>query len=64
MKSLYLAYCDELKKKKHKRKKQMTKKQLKEYRKSKEFLDSISFSELVKAIDAKWGHTYQDVTND
>jgi hypothetical protein len=42
----------------------MTKKQLKEYRKSKEFLDSISFSELVKAIDAKWGHTYKDVTND
>lgn len=36
----------------------------KSYRKSKEFLDSISFVELVKAIDAKWGHTYQDVTND
>jgi hypothetical protein len=39
----------------------MTKKQLKEYRKSKEFLDSISFSELVKAIDKKWSHTYGDV---
>ena len=42
----------------------MTNKQLKEYRKSKEFLASISFSELVKLIDAKWGHTYQDIPKD
>ena len=26
-----------------------------------EWLDYISFSNLVKAIDAKWGHTYEDV---
>lgn len=26
-----------------------------------EWLDYISFFKLVKAIDAKWGHTYQDV---
>jgi hypothetical protein len=38
----------------------MTKAELKAYRKSKEYLDSISFKELVKAIDAKWGHTYEE----
>jgi hypothetical protein len=32
-----------------------------EYRKSPEFLKEISFRELVKAIDAKWGHTYEDI---
>ena len=32
-----------------------------DYRKSPEFLKEISFRELVKAIDAKWGHTYEDV---
>jgi hypothetical protein len=25
-----------------------------------EYLDSISFSNLVKAIDEKWSHTYED----
>jgi hypothetical protein len=39
----------------------MTVSEKKAYRKSKEYLDSISFKELVKAIDAKWGHTYEDV---
>ena len=32
-----------------------------EYRKSPEFMKEISFSELVKALDAKWGHTYVGV---
>jgi hypothetical protein len=32
-----------------------------EYRKSPEFLKEICFRELVKAIDAKWGHTYEDI---
>jgi hypothetical protein len=32
-----------------------------EYRKSPEFMKEISFSELVKALDAKWGHTYEPV---
>jgi hypothetical protein len=27
---------------------------------TKEYLEEISFSNLVKAIDAKWGHTYID----
>lgn len=30
-------------------------------RKSPEYLKKVSFSELVKEIDAKWGHTYEDV---
>ena len=30
-------------------------------RKSPEFMKEISFRELVKALDAKWGHTYGDV---
>jgi len=30
-------------------------------RKSPEFMKEISFRELVKAIDAKWSHTYGDV---
>ena len=30
-------------------------------RKTPEFTKEISFSELVKALDAKWGHTYGDV---
>jgi len=38
--------------------------EMKAYRKSPEFLKKISFKELVKAIDAKWGHTYEDATND
>jgi len=42
----------------------MTVSEKKAYLKSKEYLDSISFSELVKAINDKWGHTYEDVTND
>jgi hypothetical protein len=42
----------------------MTKSEMKAYRKSPEFLKEVSFSELVKLIDAKWGHTYEDVTND
>jgi hypothetical protein len=33
----------------------MTEKQKKEY------LDSISFSNLVKAIDEKWSHTYLEI---
>jgi hypothetical protein len=33
----------------------MTKSEMKAYRQSPEF---------VKLIDAKWGHTYEDVTND
>jgi len=28
-----------------------------------EYLDSISFSNLVKAIDEKWSHTYIDVSH-
>jgi len=42
----------------------MTKTEIKAYRKTEAFRKEISFAELVKAIDAKWGHTYQDVTND
>lgn len=29
-------------------------------RKSPEYLKKVSFSELVKEIDAKWSHTYED----
>ena len=39
----------------------MTVSEKKAYRKSKEYLDSISFKELVKDINAKWGHTYEDI---
>jgi len=31
-----------------------------EYRKTPEYMKEISFKELVKALDAKWGHTYQE----
>jgi hypothetical protein len=30
-------------------------------RKTPEFMKEISFRELVKALDAKWGHTYEPV---
>jgi len=29
-------------------------------RQSPEFMKEISFAELVKALDAKWGHTYKE----
>jgi len=29
-----------------------------------EYLDSISFSNLVKAIDEKWSHTYKEYVED
>ena len=35
-----------------------------EYRKSPEFMKEISFKELVRQIDEKWGHTYEPVKID
>lgn len=35
-----------------------------EYRKSPEFMKKISFKELVKELDDKWGHTYEPVKPD